>query len=88
MSTRVFIEDTKIEEDNPFADINKDIQAIQHLKTEIQTRFITAKLSFENQFSEQDGVGGLSLSRERRKYESVFVCFVFIIIFLFFIFYF
>jgi hypothetical protein len=60
LSTWVFIEDTKIEEDNPFADINKDIQAIQHLKAEIQTRFITAKLSFENQFGEERRNGGWS----------------------------
>ncbi|GMY34506.1 hypothetical protein FCV25MIE_29748 [Fagus crenata] len=36
-----------VAEDHPFPELNKDIKAIQDLKAEIQTRFITAKLSFE-----------------------------------------
>uniref|UniRef100_A0A2N9EWE1 C2H2-type domain-containing protein n=1 Tax=Fagus sylvatica TaxID=28930 RepID=A0A2N9EWE1_FAGSY len=34
-------------EDHPFPELKKDIKAIQDLKAEIQTRFNTAKLSFE-----------------------------------------
>uniref|UniRef100_A0A2N9EWY8 C2H2-type domain-containing protein n=1 Tax=Fagus sylvatica TaxID=28930 RepID=A0A2N9EWY8_FAGSY len=37
----------KVVDDNSFAEISKDIQAIQDRKAEIQTKFFTAKLSFE-----------------------------------------
>ncbi|GMY34509.1 hypothetical protein FCV25MIE_29751 [Fagus crenata] len=36
-----------VAEEHPFPELNKDIKAIQDLKAEIQTRFITEKLSFE-----------------------------------------
>uniref|UniRef100_A0A2N9EWD4 C2H2-type domain-containing protein n=1 Tax=Fagus sylvatica TaxID=28930 RepID=A0A2N9EWD4_FAGSY len=41
----------KVVDDNSFAEISKDIQAIQDRKAEIQTKFFTAKLSFERKLN-------------------------------------